>query len=50
MVQEIIAYTIIALTAGFVVYSLFFKKKKGCSEGSCTGCPYYNSCKDARRE
>ena len=50
MLQEIIAYAIIALTAGFIVYSLFFKKKKGCSEESCTGCPYCNSCKDARRE
>lgn len=52
MVQKIIAYAIIALTVGFVVYSLFFKKKKGCScgEKTCTGCPYCNSCKDVRRE
>ena len=49
MVQEIIAYAIIALTAGFVVYSLFFKKKKGCSEKYCSGCPYCDSCKDVRR-
>ena len=51
MIQEIIAYAIIVLTAGFVIYSLFFKKNKGCScgEKTCTGCPYCNSCKDARR-
>ena len=51
MLLDIIAYAIIAITAGLVIYSLFFKKDKscGCGEKSCTGCPYCNSCKDPRR-
>ena len=51
MIQEIIAYAIIAVAVIAVAYSLFFKKNKGCScgEKTCTGCPYCNSCKDAHR-
>ena len=50
MVQNIIAYAIIAVTVGAVIYSLFFKKDKSgdCEQSSCNGCPYCNSCKDAR--
>ena len=42
MIQEIIAYVIIAVTVGAVVYSLFFKKDKcsGCGQSTCDGCPY----------
>ena len=47
MLQEIIAYAIIALTAGFVVYSLFFKKNKGCSCGE--KCPYCNDSAECQK-
>ena len=52
MVQEIIAYAIIAVTAGAVIYTLFFKKDKGsdCNETTCMGCPYCNSCSKARKK
>ena len=45
MILDIIAYLIIAATVVWVLWRIFFKKKKGCScTSGCDGCPYCSNC------
>ncbi len=37
MLQEILTYIILAVTVAAVLYSLFFKKSRGCGCGSAGG-------------
>lgn len=43
LLQTIITVVICLVALGSLVWSIFFRKKKGCNKADCSSCPQYKN-------